>query len=38
MNTYKGKVVTKKRMITEDIQALVAIILIISFILMIRRY
>jgi hypothetical protein len=38
MNTYKGKVVTKKRMITEDIHALVAIILIISILLMVRRY
>ena len=37
MNTYKGKVVTKKRMITNDFECLVAIILIISFILMIRR-
>ena len=38
MNAYKGKVVTKKRMITEDISSIIAIILIISFILMIRRY
>ena len=37
MNTYR-KGGDKKKMITEDIVALAIIILIISFLLMIRRY